>query len=78
MAAGYAARLTDSRAAVPQHPRMRVFPINRKRFINLEVLARLDAATAENALIGVVAIERICIVDFVRLGSEWNVLMLDS
>src|SRR6195256_6452328 len=57
---------------------MWVFPINRKRFINLEVLAGLYAAAAQNALIGVVAIERISVVDFVRLGPEWNVLMLNG
>ena len=57
---------------------MRVLPINRKRFIDLEVLAGLYAPAAENALIRIVAIERISIVDFVGLGTIRDVLMLDA
>ena len=38
---------------------MRIFPVDRKRLVHLDVLAGLDAAAAENALIGIVAIERI-------------------
>jgi hypothetical protein len=57
---------------------MWVFPINRERLVHLEVLAGLDAAAAENALIWIVPIERICMVFFVRLGPEWNVLMFNG
>jgi len=56
---------------------MRIFPVNRERFIYLEVLACLYAAATENALIGIVAIERISVVNLVGLGTKWDVLMLD-
>jgi hypothetical protein len=32
----------------------------------------------ENALVGVVAIERICVIDLVRFRSEWDLLVLNS
>ena len=41
-----------------------------KRFVDFDVLAGLDAAAAENALVRVVAIKRIGVVDFVRLGLK--------
>ena len=77
MAAGDAARFADRRAAVPQHARMLVFPVDRERLVDLHVLARLDAAAAQNALVGVVAVERIGVVDLVRLGLERDLLVLD-
>ena len=60
----------DSRATVPQHPRVWVFPIDRKRFIHLEVLAGFDAAATKDALIRIVTIKGIRIVDFVWLECE--------
>jgi hypothetical protein len=57
---------------------MWVLPINRERFVYLQVLAGFDAAAAENALIRVVSIERVCVVDFVGFGPEGNVLMFDG
>ena len=77
MAAGDATRFADRRAAVPQNARMRILPVDRKRFVHLHVLAGFDAAAAENALVGIVAIERIGVVDLVRLGLEGDFLVLD-
>ena len=68
MAARDAARFADRRAAVPQHARMRVFPADRKRLVHLHILTRLDAPPAENALVRIVAIERIGVVD---LDTAW-------
>jgi hypothetical protein len=56
---------------------MRIFPIDRKRLVHLKVLAGFDAATAENALLWVVAIERVCVIFFVRLGSIGDALMFN-
>src|ERR1700694_140065 len=78
MPAGNAARFADGGAAVPQNSRMRIFPADGQSFVDLEILARFDAAAAQDALIGIVAVERIGVVDFVRLGFEWNALVLDG
>jgi len=43
----------------------------------LQILAGLDAAAAQDALIGIVSIERIAAVDLIRLRLEWIMLMLD-
>ena len=59
VAAGDAARFADGRAAIPQHARMLVFPVDAERLVHLQVLAGLHAAAAENALVGIVAIEGI-------------------
>ena len=59
MAAGNAARFADGRAAIPQHARMRILPADGERLIHLQVLARLDAAAAQNALVRIVAVKRI-------------------
>ena len=78
MAARNAARLSDGGPAVPEHTGIGVFPVDGERFVNLDVLTCLDAPAAENALVGVVAIERICVIDLVRFRSEWDPLMLNS
>ena len=67
VSAGNAARFADFRAAIPQHARMRIFPANGQRFVHLNVLAGLDAAPAQNALLRIVAIERVGVIHFVRL-----------
>jgi hypothetical protein len=77
MTARDATGFSDRRAPVPQYARMWVFPINRKRFIHLKVLACLDATPAEDALIGIVAIEGIAVVDFVGLGAIGSLLMFN-
>ena len=66
------------RAAVPKHTRVRVFPVNRERFVYLEVLAGFDAAPTKNALLWVVAIERIRMVFFVGLVTKRDALMLNA
>jgi hypothetical protein len=55
---------------------MRILPINRKSFIDLQVLAGFHASAAKNALLRVVAIERVGMILFVRLGMIRNRLML--
>src|SRR6202165_5444401 len=57
---------------------MRIFPVNRKSFIHLHVLAGFDASAAKNALWRVVAVEGIRMILFVRLGMIRNWLMLDA
>jgi hypothetical protein len=57
---------------------MGVFPINREGLIHFQVLAGLNAAATENALIRIVAIERISTVNLVGFGTKRDVLMLDS
>src|ERR1700752_5301285 len=78
MAARNATGLSDSRPAIPQHAGIRIFPVDGKRFVNLDVLTCLDAPAAENALVGIVTIERICVIYLVRLGSERDLLMLNG
>ena len=46
---------------------MRIFPADRQRLVDLQILAGLHAAAAQNALIGIVAVERITVVDLVGL-----------
>jgi len=57
---------------------MVVVPVNGESFVDFDVLAGFDAAAAEQALAGVVAIERIAVVDFKGLGLEGNFLVLDG
>jgi hypothetical protein len=78
VAARNAARFADGRAAVPQHARVRILPVDGQRFVDLDVLAGLHAAAAENALVGIVAVERIGVIDFVGLGYERDSLVLDG
>jgi len=57
---------------------MRVVPIDGKRLVHFDVLASFHAAAAQDALVGIVTIEGICVVDFVRFGLERDLLMLDG
>ncbi len=77
MAARNAARFADGRSTVPQHARMGVLPADGERFIHLNILAGLDAAAAQNALIRIVSVERVRVIYFIRLGLERNILMLN-
>jgi hypothetical protein len=77
MPTGNAARFTDGGAAVPEHTRMRIFPTDRKRLIDLQILAGFDTAAAQNALIGIVSVERVRVVNFVRLRLERQGLLID-
>src|ERR1700692_2562495 len=78
MAARHTARLPYGRAPVPKHAGIRIFPIDGKRFIDLNVLTSLYAAAAENALIRIVAVERIRVINLVRLRSKRNFLVLNG
>jgi len=78
MPARNAAGFPNRRTAIPQHARIGIFPINRKSFVDLDVLTSLHTTAAENALIGIVAIERIRVVDLVGLRSKWDSLVLNG
>ena len=54
-----------------------ILPIDAQRFIDLEGLAGLNAAPAENALVGIVAIEGIGHIHFIRLGLVGDLLVLN-
>src|SRR6478736_10362901 len=54
---------------------VRVLPANRQRLVHLNVLARLDAAATENALVRIVAIKGIRSVHWIRLWPERDFLM---
>ena len=51
---------------------MRVLPANGQSFVDFEILAGFDAAAAENALVGIIAVERVGVIDFVGFGLEWD------
>src|SRR5258706_3170285 len=55
---------------------MLVLPIDGKRLIHFHVLAGLDAAAAEHALAGVIAVKRVGVVNFIGLGLERDILVL--
>src|SRR5579871_1833953 len=57
---------------------MLILPANAQRFIDLERLARLNAASAEYALAGIVAVEGIGHIHCVRLWLEWNFLVFHA
>jgi hypothetical protein len=78
VAARDATGLADGRSAVPQHARMRVVPIDGKRLVHFDVLTSFHAAAAQDALVGIVTVEGICVVDFVRLGLERDLLVLNG
>ena len=67
----------DLVAAVPLHTRVRVFPVDGECFVDLVVLAGLHAAAAQDALVGVIAVEGIALVLLVGLGQEGVGLVLD-
>ena len=50
MATRDAARLADRFTAVPQNPGMRIFPTDRKRFVDLQILTGLHTSPAQDAL----------------------------
>src|SRR5882672_9890575 len=78
MAARHAARFTDRFAAIPQDSRMWIFPADRERLVDLDILASLDAAATKDALIWIVAIKWVRVIHFKRLRLERNLLMLDG
>ena len=56
---------------------MSILPVDTQRFIHLKVLAGLHAASAKNALVGIVAVEGIGNICFIRLGLVRDFLVLD-
>ena len=77
VAAGYAARFADARAAIPQNPRMGILPADGQSFVDLEILTSFDATAAQNALVGIVSVERIRVIDSVRFRLETQRLVFD-
>src|ERR1700734_1761647 len=55
---------------------MVALPVDRERLVDLHILARLDTAPAQNALVRIVAVERVRHVFFVRLRRVGPRLML--
>src|SRR5436853_6262557 len=78
MPARNATGLPNRRTAIPQHARIWIFPINRKSFVDLDVLTGFHTAAAKNALIGIVAVERIRVVDLVWFRSKRDSLVLNG
>src|ERR1700740_3148257 len=56
MTARDAARLANRLSPVPQDPRIGIFPANRQRFVDLQILTCFYAAPAKNALVRVLTI----------------------
>jgi hypothetical protein len=54
-----------------------VFPVDRECLIDLHILARLDAAPAEDALAGIIPIEGVSVVHLVRLRLKGDLLMFN-
>src|SRR5207244_9817154 len=78
MPARNATGFPNRRTAIPQHARIWILPVNRKSFVDLDVLTSLHTAAAENALIGIVAVERIRVVDLVWFRSKRDSLVLNG
>ena len=78
VAARNAARFSNGGSAIPEHSRIRIFPVDGERFIDLDVLTCLYAAATQNALVGIVAVERVRVIDLVRFRSERYFLVLDG
>ncbi|CCK16318.1 hypothetical protein BN136_2328 [Cronobacter universalis NCTC 9529] len=62
MPTAHAAGAGDSLAAVPQHTRVGHGVIDAQRLVDLDVLARLHAAPAQNALVGIVGVKRVGVI----------------
>src|SRR4051794_27526802 len=77
MSARNAARLPNRHAPIPQNARLRIFPPNREGLIDLDILARLNAAPTKDALVWIVSIKWIRRVHLIRFGFEWDFLMLN-
>src|SRR5438105_455190 len=78
MTAGNATGFTDGLPTVPQNPRMGILPADGQSFVDLEVLAGLDATAAQNALVGIVTVERVRVINLVGLRFEGHALVFDA
>ena len=76
VAARHATRFADGRPTIPEHARMRIAPADGQSFVHLQILASLHAAAAQDALAGIVAVERIAFVHLVRLWLEGVTLVV--
>ena len=76
VAAGDAGGAGDLLAAIPEHAGMFRLPVDGEGLVDLHVLAGLDAAAAEDALVGIVAVEGIGMVLLVGLAAEGPRLVL--
>src|ERR1700732_4012154 len=56
---------------------IRIFPVDGKRFVDLDILASLNTAPAEDALLGIASVKRIRAIDRVRLWPKRDLLVLD-
>ena len=57
---------------------MGILPVNRKGFVDLQVLTGFHTSAAKNALLRVVAVERVGMIFFVGFGMIGNRLMFDT
>src|SRR6202035_1420527 len=55
---------------------MRILPVDRKGFVDLQVLAGFHTSAAKNTLLRIVAVERVGMILFIGLGMIRNGLML--
>src|SRR5690606_37768824 len=62
MAAAHTAGTIDRMATVPQHPGKLLAEVDAERLIHLHILTGLHAASAQDALVRVVAVERVTFV----------------
>src|SRR5487761_2706242 len=75
MSAGNAGRAGYLLATVPKHARVLHLPIDGESLVDLDILARLHATPAQDALTGIVSIERIGMVLRVGFLKKWARLM---
>ena len=74
MAAAYAARIVNRFAAVPEHARVLHVEVDGQRLVDLDILAGLDTAAAEDALIRIIGVEGVGVVLLIRLALEFVAL----
>ena len=76
VAAGDAGGAGNLLAAIPEDAGMFRLPVDGEGLVDLHVLAGLDAAAAENALVGIVAVEGIGVILLVGLAAKGPRLVL--
>ena len=77
VAAGDAAGFGDRPAAIPEDAWVRVVPVDAQGFVDLEILASFDAASAEDALVGIVTVEGVAVDFRAGIGLIRDVLFFD-
>src|SRR5580692_4032908 len=76
--AGDARRAGDLFTAVPQDSEMFRLPVDAESLVHLHVLASLDTTSAENALVRIVAVERIGMILLVGFAAKRPRLVLHT